>query len=86
MVNTTECPCNMFGMVYRLSGLFFIIFVPLLANFGRFHLVSWQDRKPGEGMELLPGAEGWPHRCLVLAVLQDAVRKEDPRWELDNDN
>lgn len=55
MVNTTECPCNMFGMVHRLSGLFFIIFVPLLANFGGFHLVSWQDRKPGEG----DGAAPW---------------------------
>lgn len=28
-------------------------------------------------MELPPGAEGWPHGCLVLAMLQDAVRKED---------
>lgn len=55
MVNTTECPYNMLGMVHRLSGLFFIIFVPLLANFGRFHLVSWQDRKPGEG----DGAAPW---------------------------
>lgn len=34
MVNRTECPCNMLGMVRRLSGLFFIIFLTLLANFG----------------------------------------------------
>lgn len=31
----------------------------------------------GRGMELLPSIEGWPHACLVLAPLQDAVRVED---------
>lgn len=28
-------------------------------------------------MELFHSTEGWPHRYLVLAILQDAVRRED---------
>lgn len=49
MVSGMEGPRNILGMDHRLFGLFFIMFLLLLANFSGIHLVSWQDGKPGEG-------------------------------------
>lgn len=49
MVSGMEGPRNILGMDRRLFGLFFIMFLLLLANFSGIHLVSWQDGKPGEG-------------------------------------
>lgn len=71
-----EGPCSILGMVQRRFGLFFTMFPLFLANFCGIYLVSWHAWELGEGNGAVPLHGGMAPWCFVLAMLQDAVRKE----------
>lgn len=77
-MSSMEGPYSILRMIHRQFGLFFTMFPLFLANFSGIYLVSWQAGEPGEGNGAAPQHSGMAPWCLVLAVLQDAVRKKSP--------